>query len=113
MRNTLAALAALSLSASPCLAQTMSGMAAPADKSFAAGMSQMNTAMSTAPMTGNPDQDFAAMMIPHHQGAIAMARTELQFGKDPTMRRLAGDIIAAQDREIALMHNWQNTHPGQ
>jgi uncharacterized protein (DUF305 family) len=116
MRRNLSSLAALTLLAGPACAQSMSmspSPTSPADKSFAAGMTQMNASMSAAPMTGNADQDFAAMMIPHHQGAIAMAQTELKFGKDPTMRRLAKDIIAAQNSEIALMHNWQNTHPAQ
>lgn len=114
MRHTLNLLAVLTFTATPALAQTMSGMSAPstqADKSFATGMVQMNTAMSAAPMTGNADQDFVGMMIPHHQGAIAMAKTELQYGKDPELRRLAHNIIAAQDQEIAQMHAWQNSHP--
>jgi len=52
---------------------------------------------------GDPDRDFAAMMIPHHQGAIDMAKAELQFGHDPVMRRLAQGIIVQQQQEIALM----------
>jgi uncharacterized protein (DUF305 family) len=60
--------------------------------------------------TGNTDRDFAAMMIPHHQGAIDMAQAELRYGKDPTMRRLAQDVIAAQKKEIAMMQRWLTTH---
>lgn len=67
------------------------------------GMTTMNQRMMAAPMTGNPDRAFAAMMIPHHQGAIDMAQTELRFGKDPALRRLARQIIAAQRQEIAVM----------
>ena len=53
--------------------------------------------------TGDPDRDFAAMMIPHHQGAIEMARLELQFGKSPVLRRLAQGIIVEQLQEIEVM----------
>lgn len=70
------------------------------------GMEQMNRAMSAAPMTGDPDHDFMAMMIPHHQGAIDMAKTELRYGKSKAVRRLARSIIAAQEREIADMRRW-------
>jgi uncharacterized protein (DUF305 family) len=83
----------------------------PADTAMMAGMTAMDSDMSSAPMTGNPDHDFVAMMIPHHRGAIDMAKVELQYGKDPAMRSLARDIVAAQDREIALMKNWQAKHP--
>ena len=53
--------------------------------------------------TGDPDRDFAAMMIPHHQGAIDMAKVELQFGKNPVLRRLAQGIIVEQLQEIEVM----------
>lgn len=66
-------------------------------------MMSMNTAMSTASMTGNPDVDFAVMMIPHHEGAIEMAKVELQYGTDSRLRRLAQEIIVTQQSEIALM----------
>jgi len=53
--------------------------------------------------SGDPDRDFAPMMIPHHQGAIDMAKAELQFGRDPALRRLAQGIIVEQQQEIELM----------
>ena len=68
-----------------------------------AAMTMMNTGMSTAAMTGDPDHDFLTMMIPHHQGAIDMARAVLAHGKDPVTRRLAQEIVATQHAEIALM----------
>ena len=62
------------------------------------------------PMTGNADQDFVAGMLPHHSGAVDMAKVEIQYGKDPEMLRLARSIIAAQQKEIAQMHAWQKKH---
>lgn len=66
-------------------------------------MISMNAAMSTPSMSGNPDVDFAVMMIPHHQGAVEMAKIELQYGTDSRLRRLAQEIIVTQQSEMALM----------
>jgi uncharacterized protein (DUF305 family) len=88
-----------------------SGSKSPADQAMMAGMTKMQRDMSAAPMTGNPDQDFVAMMIPHHQGAVSMAEVELRYGHDPFLRKLAKDIIAAQDKEIEQMNKWQQKHP--
>ena len=52
-------------------------------------MTRMDREMAAAPMNGNVDHDFATMMIPHHQGAIDVAKAELSYGKDTAMRRLA------------------------
>jgi uncharacterized protein (DUF305 family) len=65
-------------------------------------MTRMDSGMSIR-HGGVPDRDFAAMMIPHHQGAIDMAKAELQFGRDPVLRRLAQGIIVEQQQEIELM----------
>jgi uncharacterized protein (DUF305 family) len=76
-------------------------------------MDKMNKGMAAAHATGNTDQDFVAMMIPHHRGAVDMAKAELASGKDPHLRRLARNIIASQDRQIGEMENWQAKHPAE
>ncbi len=68
-----------------------------------ASMEKMDKDMMAAPMTGDPDHNFAAMMIPHHQGAVDMAKVELIYGKDPVLRRLAQEIIVTQEQEIEVM----------
>lgn len=86
--------------------QTASGASA-TDNSFDVqmghAMERMDQDMMVKP-SGNYDRDFAAMMVPHHQGAVDMARIELQFGKDPVLRRLAQAIIVEQLQEIEVMN---------
>jgi len=69
-------------------------------------MERMDRGMAEAPMNGNADHDFASMMIPHHQGAIEMAKAELVYGKNPVMRRLAQEILVDQQSEIDAMRLW-------
>jgi uncharacterized protein (DUF305 family) len=76
-------------------------------RTMEASMTQMDRGMAAAPMNDNVDHDFATMMLPHHQGAIDMAKAELCYGKDPVMRRLA-EIIVGQQSEIAAMQLWIN-----
>ena len=56
------------------------------------------------------DTDFVHLMFPHHQAAIDMAKTELAYGRDPQMRRLAQEIITDQQSEIDLMQLWRKQH---
>jgi uncharacterized protein (DUF305 family) len=70
----------------------------------------MMTAMQGMQPSGDPDRDFAMMMIPHHQGAIDMAKVELEHGMDPELKAMAEKIIADQEREIAELKNWLSKH---
>jgi uncharacterized protein (DUF305 family) len=81
----------------------MSSAAPEFSRGMEAGMNTMMNKMRAAGHSGNPDVDFLAMMIPHHEGAVEMARLELIYGKDPLARRLAEEIIASQTAEIAAM----------
>jgi uncharacterized protein (DUF305 family) len=93
---------------------TMSGMDhsamtatdAPAStKAYEAAMATMMKDMAQ-PYTGNADVDFMKSMIPHHQGAIDMAKVALQFAKDPEVLKLAQGVVAAQEAEVAFMKDW-------
>ena len=105
MRIPILALVA-SLRAAPIAAQdSMQHPMAEMPGSMSRAMEWMQHGM-TIPATGDTDVDFARMMIPHHQGAIDMAKAELAEGEDPELRRLAEAIIAAQEKEIAFLKQW-------
>jgi uncharacterized protein (DUF305 family) len=82
-----------------------------------AAMNRMHESMSHLPAATNADEDFVRLMIPHHQAALDMAKTQLLCGKDPQVRRLAQEIITDQQSEIELMELWLKNHataaPGQ
>lgn len=85
----------------------------PGSTDMAASMKGMNDQMASTPMTGDPDIDFAVMMRIHHLGAIDMANAELKTGRNPQMRKLAEDIIAAQKHEVAVFEKFlaKKGHP--
>jgi uncharacterized protein (DUF305 family) len=83
--------------------EQMAQMSANESYEMMESMNKMHDAMKAAPMTGDPDLDFIAMMIPHHQGAIDMAKAYLLHGKDPAIRRMAQEIIVTQQQEIETM----------
>jgi uncharacterized protein (DUF305 family) len=84
-------------------------------KPFAAlmddAMAVMDAGMRQAAMNGNPDHDFVTMMMPHHQGAVDMAKAVLLSTQDPEIRNLALGIIAEQQVEIQVMQAWLQHHP--
>src|SRR6266850_5248968 len=67
-----------------------------------AAMNKMMMDMAVKP-TGDVDRDFVAMMVPHHQGAVDMAKAELKYGHNEQLRRLAQEIVVTQQQEIAVM----------
>jgi uncharacterized protein (DUF305 family) len=82
-----------------------------ADEAFMAANKAMMDDMMTMPASGDPDKDFALMMIPHHESAIAMAKVVLEYGHDPEIRRLAQAVVAAQESEVTWMKEWLAKQP--
>ena len=75
-------------------------------------MTKMMDGMAVKP-SGDIDRDFAAMMIPHHQGAIDMALLQLKYGQDTRLKRLAQSIIVEQGQEIAYLRTLLDAPPGE
>ena len=83
----------------------MSGSESAATMAYMEANAKMHAGMDI-PFTGDADVDFIRGMIAHHQGAIDMARVVLEHGKDAEVKKLAEEIIAAQETEIAWMTDW-------
>ncbi len=83
----------------------------PFGKLMADAMAIMDRDMAAAPMNGQPGHDFVTMMLPHHQGAVDMAKAVLLNTQDPELRNLALGIIAEQQNEINVMRAWLARHP--
>ncbi len=82
-------------------------------EAYQQSMGAMKDDMHHGMMSDDPDVAFAAGMLPHHEGAVEMAKIELTYGKDPEMLELARKIVAAQAAEIAQMKKWLKAHPAQ
>lgn len=89
------------------------GTNADASMKMRKSMDDMQQKMAAMPATGNPDINFAMMMVAHHQGAIDMAQAEIDTGRDPAMIKIAKKIISAQKKEITQFEVWlkKNPHP--
>ena len=86
------------------------GAQSPATTGYEAAMKKMHKDMAIK-YTGNADVDFVRGMIPHHQGAIDMAKVVIANGKDPEIRKLAEGVVTAQEAEIKQMQDWLAKHP--
>lgn len=101
-------MACLPVSAMARQAQSVQLNANPSfDREMRESMQRMDKDMMAVPMTGSPDAEFIAMMIPHHQGAIDMATIYLKYGKDPVLRQQAESILANQPKEIEALQQRQ------
>lgn len=83
----------------------MMGDDAPSTRAYREANDRMHAGMAI-PFTGDADVDFVRGMIAHHQGAIDMARVVLEHGDDAEVKKLAEEIIAAQEAEIGWMTDW-------
>lgn len=86
------------------------GVQSPATVGYEAAMKKMHKDMAIR-YTGNADVDFVRGMIPHHRGAIDMAKVVIAHGKDPEIRKLAEGVVTAQEAEIEQMQDWLARHP--
>lgn len=78
---------------------------------FQVAMDNMHGPMMAGIMDSDPDTAFVKGMIPHHEGAVEMARIVLKHGTDPEIRQLAENVIRDQEKEIKMMQDWLAKHP--
>lgn len=81
-----------------------------ASKAYVEAMRTMDAPMMRGALASDPDAAFVRAMIPHHQGAIDMAKAVLQYGKDERVKEWANQIVKAQEAEIAAMQDWLKQH---
>ena len=112
MKTILLMAAALSLGSTVAMAQTpahqhhtSTQQGSLSTQEYKTAMDEMHAGMNIA-YTDDADVDFARGMIPHHQAAVAMAQTQLKYGKDPVLRKMSEDIIKAQNTEIKQLQDW-------
>ena len=116
MKSILLMAAVLSLGSTAVMAQTPAHQhhantqqGSLSTQEYKTTMDEMHAGMNIA-YTDDADVDFARGMIPHHQAAVAMAQTQLKYGKDPVLRKMSEDIIKAQNTEIKQLQDWLRQH---
>jgi uncharacterized protein (DUF305 family) len=84
---------------------------APSTTDYKAATEKTTNATEELPYSGNADRDFVTGMLPHQQGVVDIAKVELQYGKDPALRKLAQTILDTQQSQMAELQQWQAQHP--
>jgi uncharacterized protein (DUF305 family) len=109
--KTTTAIAALTLSLTALPLMAADASTEQMHQDYMHSMNGMKDQMHEGVMSNDPDVAFASGMLPHHEGAVEMAKIELKYGKDPEMRKLAENIIKAQDAEMKQMKAWLQANP--
>ena len=103
MKTTI--ISALAMTFAIAIGTPASAQQSPASKGYMDAMMKMQSSM-PKDQKGDPDTDFARMMIPHHRGAMDMAKVEVQYGKDPMLKKMAEKMIKDQEKEVADLEKW-------
>ncbi|OBX03421.1 hypothetical protein QV05_00320 [Gallibacterium genomosp. 1] len=110
MKKLLSAIAIFAFASYASAEMSHSHQMSAANEAYMQSMGAMHDSMMKGIAHQDPDIAFAAGMLPHHQGTVAMAEVELKYGKDPELRQLAENIIKAQQAEIKFMQQWLEKH---